>query len=65
MKKYQKYNKNKKKRMFQIWKYKRSPLQGYIESDIDRVILPGIEVCPEIEYVHRGSPGSLGSPTLL
>ena len=21
-----------------------------------------IEVCPELEYVHRGSPGSLGSP---
>ena len=20
------------------------------------------EVCPELEYVHRGSPGSLGSP---
>ena len=20
------------------------------------------EVCPELEYVHQGSPGSLGSP---
>ena len=23
------------------------------------------EVCPELEYVHRGSPGSLGSPNTL